>query len=108
MRIEQGGGPPDTDAIRAARINIRYHLAYIGWLVRTRDWLAGERLSYADLAAAAHLSVGRLSGRCAVERRRGREELVRAGEVAPVVPSAAGRDALPGMPPSPTYANLDF
>ena len=56
MRIEQGGGPPDTDAIRAARINIRYHLAYIGWLVRTRDWLAGDQLSYADLAAAAHLS----------------------------------------------------
>src|SRR5262249_46349793 len=24
---------------------------------RTRDWLAGERMSYADLAAAAHLSV---------------------------------------------------
>ena len=56
MRIEQGGGPPDTDAIRAARINVRYHLAYIGWLVRTRDWLAGERMSFADLAAAAHLS----------------------------------------------------
>ena len=40
MRIEQGGGPPDTDAIRAARINVRYHIAYIGWLVRTRDWPA--------------------------------------------------------------------
>src|SRR6185437_6153232 len=35
MRIEQGGGPPDTEAIRAARVNIRYHLAYIGWLVRS-------------------------------------------------------------------------
>ena len=57
MRIEQGGGPPDTDAIRAARANVRYHLAYIGWLVRTRDWLAGDRMSFADLAAAAHLSV---------------------------------------------------
>ncbi|MBV8792097.1 MAG: glutathione S-transferase family protein, partial [Pseudolabrys sp.] len=56
MTAEQGGGPPDTDAIRAARHNIRYHLAYIGWLVKTRDWLAGERLSHADLAAAAHLS----------------------------------------------------
>jgi glutathione S-transferase len=56
MRIEQGGGPPDTSAIRAARINVRYHLAYIGWLVRTRDWLAGDRMSFADLAAAAHLS----------------------------------------------------
>ncbi len=37
--------------------NIRYHLAYIGWLVRARNWLAGDRLTYADLAAAAHLSV---------------------------------------------------
>ena len=53
---EQGGGSPDTDAIRAARVNIRYHLAYIGWLVRERNWLAGEPMSFADLAAAAHLS----------------------------------------------------
>ncbi|MGH6991163.1 MAG: glutathione S-transferase family protein, partial [Stellaceae bacterium] len=57
MTAEQGGGPPDTDVLRAARHNIRYHLAYLGWLVRTRDWLAGERLTLADLAAAAHLSV---------------------------------------------------
>src|ERR1051325_11056614 len=56
MRIEQGGGPPDTDAIRAARINVKYHLSYIGWLVRTRDWLAGANMTFADLAAAAHIS----------------------------------------------------
>src|SRR5215207_871055 len=56
MPVGAGGGSPDTDVIRAARHNIRYHLAYVGWLVRARDWLAGERLSYADLAAAAHLS----------------------------------------------------
>src|SRR5262249_49388690 len=35
----------------------------------------------------------RLSGRCAVERRRSREELVRAGEITPVVPADPGRDA---------------
>jgi glutathione S-transferase len=57
MKSEQGGGAPDTDSMRAARSNIRYHLAYIGWLLGARDWLAGERLSYADLAAAAQLSV---------------------------------------------------
>ena len=56
MPVSSGGGSPDTEAIRAARHNMRYHLAYIGWLVRTRDWLAGPRMSYADLAAAAHLS----------------------------------------------------
>src|SRR3954466_3990067 len=38
-------------------------------------------------------SVGRgLFGRCAVERGRGSKDLVRAPEIAPVVPSAAGRN----------------
>src|SRR5690606_17877686 len=52
----EGGGPPDSTALHAARKNIRYHLQYIGWLLKTRSWLAADRLSFADLAAAAHLS----------------------------------------------------
>jgi len=56
MSEEDGGGSPSADVIRAAKANVRYHLAYIGWLARTRNYLAGERLTYADLAAAAHLS----------------------------------------------------
>jgi glutathione S-transferase len=64
MTEEQGGGPPNTEALRAARHNIRYHLAYIGWLVRTRDWLAGDRLSLADLSAAAHLSAADTWAKC--------------------------------------------
>jgi glutathione S-transferase len=53
---DDGGGAPATDVIRAAKANVRYHLAYIGWLAQRRNFLAGDRLSYADLAAAAHLS----------------------------------------------------
>src|SRR5215204_72697 len=49
-------GPPDMNAIRAARTNLRYHLQYIGYLIAGRNWLAGDDLTYADLAAAAHLS----------------------------------------------------
>jgi glutathione S-transferase len=30
--------------------------AYIGWLAQRRNYLAGDRLTYADLAAAAHIS----------------------------------------------------
>jgi glutathione S-transferase len=56
MRPEQGGGGPQMELVRAARTNIRYHLRYIGYLVSQRNWLAGDTLSYADLAAAAHLS----------------------------------------------------
>src|SRR5262249_20962874 len=53
MRREQGGGAPDTEAIRAASAHIRYHLAYIGWLVQTRDGRAGGRPPCGDPGAAA-------------------------------------------------------
>src|ERR1700724_2263904 len=56
MSEGDGGGAPTAEVIRAAKANVRYHLAYIGWLARTRNYLAGDRLTYADLAAAAHLS----------------------------------------------------
>lgn len=56
MSGDIGGGAPSMDVIRAANANVRYHLAYIGWLARTRNFLAGDRMSYADLVAAAHLS----------------------------------------------------
>ena len=57
MTTAQGGGSPDSAAIRAARANIKQHLKYTNWLAGTRDWLAGTRITYADLAAAATVSV---------------------------------------------------
>ena len=56
MSEEDGGGAPAADVIRAAKANVRYHLSYIGWLAQRRNYLAGDRLTYADLAAAAHIS----------------------------------------------------
>lgn len=52
----QGGGAPDSVAIRAGRSNIRYHIRYISYLAERRNWLAGRRMSLADLAAAAEIS----------------------------------------------------
>lgn len=54
---DQGGGAPDSSVLRAARANIRNHLAYIDYLAAERNWLAGDQLSYADFAAAAAFSV---------------------------------------------------
>jgi glutathione S-transferase len=51
------GGPPDSSLLRAARANIRTHLRYIEHLISAKNWLAGDRMSYADLAASAGLSV---------------------------------------------------
>jgi glutathione S-transferase len=52
-----GLGAPDLANLRAGREALRAHLAYIERLLRERDWLGGRRLSQADFAAAAHLSV---------------------------------------------------
>ena len=52
-----GSGTPSSDAIRAGKANIINHLKYAEWLLKRRKWLAGETLSMADLAFAAHLSV---------------------------------------------------
>jgi len=107
MRIEQGGGPPDTDAIRAARINVRYHLAYIGWLVRTRNWLAGDRLSFADLAAAAHLSSVDYVGDVPwSEDEAAKNWYARVKSRPSFRPILA--ETWPGLAPASTYANLDF
>src|SRR6202000_1096137 len=56
MSEENGGGAPSTDVIRAAKANVRYHLAYIGWLAQTRYYLAGDKPDYAGLPPRAHLS----------------------------------------------------
>ena len=57
MPAEMGGGAPDTRRVRNALKRIPGHLDYIGRLTQDRGLLAGERLSMADLAAAAHISV---------------------------------------------------
>ncbi len=56
MKRFLGLGEPDAAAIRAGYKNLRYHLQYIAYLTERRNWLAGDSLSYADIAAAAHLS----------------------------------------------------
>jgi glutathione S-transferase len=102
-----GGGSPDMETLRAAKSNIRYHLAYIGWLSRTRDWLAGANLTYADLAAAAQLSAVDYLGDVPWD-----EDETARNWYARIKSRPSFRallvETLPGLPPSPNYANLDF
>ncbi len=107
MSRQQGGGSPDMEAIRAALANIRYHLSYIGWLARTRDWLAGEQLSYADLAAAAHLSsLDYLGDVPWHEDEAAKHWYARVKSRPSFRPLLV--DIHAGIPPSKTYADLDF
>ena len=107
MNEGDGGGAPAMDVIRAAKANVRYHLAYIGWLARTRNYLAGDQLTYADLAAAAHLSAIDYLG----DVPWSEDEAAKAW-YARVKSRPAFRpllsDWLAGVPASRSYVDLDF
>ncbi|WP_315836435.1 glutathione S-transferase family protein [Bradyrhizobium prioriisuperbiae] len=107
MSEEDGGGAPSMDVIRAAKANVRYHLAYIGWLARSRNYLAGDTLTYADLAAAAHLSaIDYLGDVPWIEDDAAKAWYARI-KSRPSFRSLLS-EWLAGVPASPTYVDLDF
>jgi glutathione S-transferase len=102
-----GGGSPDTALIRAAKNNIRYHLKYVGFLIRQRNWLAGDVPTYADLMAAAQISVADYLGDVPWdEDQTARDWYARIKSRPSFRPLIA--DRVPGMAPSAVYADLDF
>ena len=107
MTPAQGGGAPDMDLIRAARANIRYHLRYIGYLTAHRKWLAGDRLTYADLAAAAHLSVVDFLGDVPWDEDETAKLWYARVKSRPAFRTLLA-DRLPGLAPAAAYADLDF
>ena len=51
-----GQGYPEAANVKAGAKAIKFHLGYMEWLLEQRRWLAGNSISLADFAAAAHLS----------------------------------------------------
>lgn len=49
-------GYPESRNVKLGAQKIKYHIDYMGWLLEHRRWLAGDSLSLADFAAAAHFS----------------------------------------------------
>jgi glutathione S-transferase len=107
MPSTQGGGSPDSAAIRAARANIRQHMKYTNWLAGTRNWLSGPRITYADLAAGATLSVLDYLGEIGwTEYPAAREWYTRVKSRPSFRPLLA--DRVRGLTPAAHYADLDF
>ncbi|WP_274423603.1 glutathione S-transferase family protein [Chelativorans sp. YIM 93263] len=101
------GGSPDAGAIRAARANVRQHLKYTNWLAATRDWLAGPRLSYADLAAAASLSILDYLGEIEWNEHEAARDWYSRMKSRPSFRSLLS-DRVRGLAPASHYADLDF
>ena len=106
-RFGPNSASPDMEAMRAGRNNLRYHMTYIGHLTETRSWLAGDTLSFADLAAAAQLSaldyLGEVPGG-EIEPAKNWYALVKSRpSFRPLL-----QDRVAGFTPAGTYADLDF
>ena len=107
MPASLGGGAPDSQALRAVRANIGYHLNYLGWMASTRNWLAGNGLTQADLTAAAALSVLDYLGEIDWnEDGHLKEWYMRVKSRPSFRPLLA--DRIRGMPPVSHYVDLDF
>lgn len=102
-----GMGYPSAPTIRAGIGNIHYHLDYIGFLAERRTWLAGERLSLADVVAGAQLSTLDYIGAVPwSEHEDAKDWYARIKSRPSFRPLLA--DAVQGIPPPPHYADLDF
>ena len=106
-RFGPNRSPPDMEAMRAGHENLRYHLAYVSHLAETRSWLAGDTMSFADLAAAAHLSALDYLGEVPWEDYEPAKNWYALLKSRPSFrPLLADRVA--GFIPSGSYADLDF
>ena len=107
MKRFLGLGEPDSAAIRAGNHNIHFHLEYIGYLTEQRRWIAGDELSLADIAAAAHLSCIDYLGDVPWDEHGSAREWYARIKSRPSFRSLLG-DHIPGAPPPKHYADLDF
>ena len=100
-------GPPDARSLREGREALRRHLALFEALAGERDWLAGRRLSQADLVAAAHLSVLDYFGEAPWPAYPALKGWYAKIKCRPCFRGLLG-DRFPGVAPSAVYADLDF
>lgn len=108
-RIDGVGGRRwgEPEPLREAREALAWHFDYLNYLLERRRWIACDRLTIADLAGAAHLSVHDYFGEAPwgdfPEVKSWYERIKSRPSMRPLL-----GDRLEGSPPAPHYAELDF
>ncbi len=107
QKWRQRRGKPDSAVLAAARGRLRLHLDDMERLLATRFWLAGERFSLADIAAASQIScidyVGDMPWSTSPATREWYARIKSRPSFRPIL-----HDRLAGMPPDDHYADPDF
>lgn len=100
-------GPPEARMLREGREALKAHLAMLDGLAAGREWLAGRRLSQADLVVAGHLSVLDYFGEVAWASWPALKLWYSKLKSRPCFRPLLS-DRFPGVQPAPWYADLDF
>lgn len=98
---------PDPGVLRAVRANLKYHLSYTAYFADSRRWLGGDELSFADLAAAAHISTCDYLGEIPWRDYPAAKNWYQRMKSRPSFRTLLG-DRLPGTAPPLAYSDLDF
>jgi glutathione S-transferase len=102
-----GRGSPDMQRMRNGLQLLKPHLDYVASLAEARSWLAGDHLSLADLAAAAHISAIDYLGEINWDEHPVARDWYSRIKSRPSF-RALLTDHIPGVAPAAHYANLDF
>jgi glutathione S-transferase len=100
-------GYPDSKNVKSGSSRIKYHLDYMSWLLESRRWLAGNEMTLADFAAAAHLSSLDYISDVDWNRCPNVKDWYAKIKSRPSFRSLLA-DQVPGFPPPAHYADLDF
>ena len=100
-------GYPDSGNVKAGAKAIKYHLDYMAWLLDHRRWLAGDVMTLADFAAAAHLSALDYISDVDWNRSDVVKDWYAKIKSRPAFRSILA-DQVPGFPPPKHYNDLDF
>lgn len=100
-------GYPDSRTVKEGLRAIREHAEYLTGLLESRRWLAGNTMTLADFTAAAHFSCLDYISDVDWDRWPVLQEWYATIKSRPAFRSLLA-DHLPGVPPAPHYAELDF
>lgn len=101
------GKAPDSQVLKIGMNNLAFHLEYIEWLLERREYLAGDKLSMADLSAAAELSVADYLGSVPWDEFKYAKIWYSKIKSRPAFKDIL-KDSIRGILPAKFYADLDF
>jgi len=100
-------GFPDSRNVKDGARAIKFHLDYMAALLDHRRWLAGDVMTLADFAAAAHLSALDYISDVDWHRSEAVKDWYAKIKSRPAFRGILA-DQVPGFPPPAHYADLDF